>query len=110
MADHLPRPPVHLDRVFDAPAIVEGLLARHEPYWPVQRYLANRAEYATLSGGSGRRRPGGRGASRPGLPRRLGLRRRGAPTASSPSWATTPSPTGRAGSSGRRSCGPTPST
>lgn len=50
MADHLPRPAVVLDRVLDDPARIESLLRDLAPYWPVQRYMANRAEYATLSG------------------------------------------------------------
>jgi hypothetical protein len=46
----LPRPPVVLDRAVDDPAMVHELIARHQPYWPVQRYFANSAEYAALSG------------------------------------------------------------
>jgi hypothetical protein len=46
----LPRPPVILDRAVDDPRVVEDLLVAHQPYAPVQRYMANRAEYATLSG------------------------------------------------------------
>jgi hypothetical protein len=46
----LPRPPVVLNRVVDDPAVVWRLIDRHAPYWPVQRYFANSAEYATLSG------------------------------------------------------------
>jgi hypothetical protein len=49
----LPRKPVRIDRLFDDPAVVERLLVQHAPYWPVQRYVANRAEYATLSGDKG---------------------------------------------------------
>lgn len=46
----LPRPPIAIDRVFDDPGIVRSLVERHAPYWPVQRYFANSAEYAALSG------------------------------------------------------------
>lgn len=49
----LPRPPVRIDALFDDPGVVEELLVRHAPYWPVQRYVANRAEYAALSGDQG---------------------------------------------------------
>ncbi len=49
----LPRTPVRIDALFDDPAVVERLLVQHAPYWPVQRYVANRAEYATLSGDRG---------------------------------------------------------
>jgi hypothetical protein len=38
--------------VFDDPSCIDDLLLAHQPYWPVQRYMANRAEYATLSGGT----------------------------------------------------------
>jgi len=46
----LPRTPVVLDRVVDDRDQVRALIAAHPPYWPVQRYFANSAEYATLSG------------------------------------------------------------
>jgi len=46
----LPRPPVVLDRAVDDPAVVHRLIDAHAPYWPVQRYFANSAEYAALSG------------------------------------------------------------
>jgi hypothetical protein len=46
----LPRPPVVLDRAVDDPAVVRALIDAHQPYWPVQRYFANSAEYAALSG------------------------------------------------------------
>lgn len=39
-----------LDRALEDPGLVEELLVAHQPYAPVQRYMANRAEYATLSG------------------------------------------------------------
>lgn len=45
-----PRPPVLLDPAVDDPAAVWALVERHAPYWPVQRYFANSAEYAALSG------------------------------------------------------------
>ena len=48
----LPRPPVLLPSAVDDPSLVEELLVRHSPYWPVQRYVSNDAEYAALSGGS----------------------------------------------------------
>jgi hypothetical protein len=46
----LPRTPVVLDRVVDNRAQVVDLINAHQPYWPVQRYFANSAEYAALSG------------------------------------------------------------
>jgi hypothetical protein len=48
-----PRPPVVLPHAFDDPGAVERLIEAHQPYWPVQRYFANAAEYAALSGKSG---------------------------------------------------------
>lgn len=50
----MPRPPIRIGAVFDDPSCVERLVRAHQPYWPVQRYMANRAEYATLSGGTAR--------------------------------------------------------
>ncbi|HVX20606.1 MAG TPA: hypothetical protein VHB02_04600 [Acidimicrobiales bacterium] len=47
----LPRPPVLLPVAVDDPSTTEELLVRHGPYWPVQRYVSNDAEYAALSGG-----------------------------------------------------------
>ena len=47
----LPRPPVVLPTAVDDPSLVEQMLVRHGPYWPVQRYVSNDAEYAALSGG-----------------------------------------------------------
>lgn len=44
------RPPVLLDRAVDDPGLVHRLIDAHQPYWPVQRYLASSAEYAALSG------------------------------------------------------------
>src|SRR5262245_13698795 len=49
----LPRPPVLLDPAVDDPSLVQRLIDAHAPYWPVQRYFANDAEYAALSGKSG---------------------------------------------------------
>jgi hypothetical protein len=46
----LPRSPVSLDVAVGDPAVVEGLIDAHAPYWPVQRYFTNDAEYAALSG------------------------------------------------------------
>lgn len=49
----LPRTPVFLERVLDDPREIDALIDRHAPYWPVQRYFANDAEYAALSGERG---------------------------------------------------------
>jgi hypothetical protein len=46
----LPRTPVVIDRVVDDRDQVTALIDEHQPYWPVQRYFANSAEYAALSG------------------------------------------------------------
>jgi hypothetical protein len=46
----LPPAPVVLDQVFDDREQVRALIEAHQPYWPVQRYFANSAEYAALSG------------------------------------------------------------
>jgi hypothetical protein len=46
----LPRTPVVLDQAVDDPTVVHALIDAHQPYWPVQRYFANSAEYAALSG------------------------------------------------------------
>jgi hypothetical protein len=46
----LPRTPVVLDEAVDDPVLVRHLIDTHQPYWPVQRYFANSAEYAALSG------------------------------------------------------------
>ena len=48
--ERLPRSPVVLVPAVDDPALVQRLIDRHAPYWPVQRYFANSAEYAALSG------------------------------------------------------------
>ena len=39
-----------LDRAVDDPALVHRLIDAHQPYWPVQRYFSNSAEYAAMSG------------------------------------------------------------
>jgi hypothetical protein len=46
----VPRTPVVLDRAVEDPRVVHALIDAHQPYWPVQRYFANSAEYAALSG------------------------------------------------------------
>jgi hypothetical protein len=46
----LPRTPVVLSQVVDDRRQIQSLIDAHQPYWPVQRYFANSAEYATLSG------------------------------------------------------------
>ena len=46
----LPREPVVLDEAVEDPGVVRHLIDAHQPYWPVQRYFANSAEYAALSG------------------------------------------------------------
>jgi hypothetical protein len=46
----LPNTPVVLDQAVSDPALVRELIDAHQPYWPVQRYFANSAEYAALSG------------------------------------------------------------
>jgi hypothetical protein len=46
----LPRTPVVLDEAVEDPGLVRHLIDSHQPYWPVQRYFANSAEYAALSG------------------------------------------------------------
>jgi len=48
--DRLPRTPIQLDTAFHDPAQVERVIEAHAPYWPVQRYFANDAEYAALAG------------------------------------------------------------
>lgn len=53
MHQRAPREPVPIGAVFDDPARVDRLVADLAPYWPVQRYLSNRAEYATVSGQRG---------------------------------------------------------
>jgi hypothetical protein len=39
-----------LERAVDDADLVHRLIDAHQPYWPVQRYFANSAEYAALSG------------------------------------------------------------
>ena len=48
--NRLPRRPVTIAHAFDDPAAVWRLIEAHAPYWPVQRYFANSAEYAALAG------------------------------------------------------------
>ena len=48
--DQLPRTPVLIPQLLDDADLVRRLVADHGPYWPVQRYMANAAEYAALSG------------------------------------------------------------
>ena len=48
----LPRPPIALAGVFEDPTAIRRLVEARAPYWPVQRYFANDAEYAALSGES----------------------------------------------------------
>ncbi len=45
----LPRPPILLDPLLDDPANVAGLVERHAPYFPVQRYFASPEEMRALS-------------------------------------------------------------
>lgn len=47
---HAPRPAVTIDRLLDDPSVIRSVVEDRAPYWPVQRYVANAAEYATLSG------------------------------------------------------------
>ena len=49
----LPRPPITLAPALDDASVVERLIEAHAPYWPVQRYFANSAEYAALAGADG---------------------------------------------------------
>lgn len=49
----LPRPPITLAPAVDDPEMIERLIAARAPYWPVQRYFANSAEYAALAGADG---------------------------------------------------------
>jgi len=46
----LPRPPIAIDRVVEDPVALRRLVEARAPYWPVQRYFGNDAEYAALSG------------------------------------------------------------
>lgn len=50
MAAPPPRPPVRVEPVVGDPAWIRRLVEARAPYWPVQRYFANDAEYASLSG------------------------------------------------------------
>ena len=42
-------PPIVIDRVLADPGLVQPLLERNAPYWPVQRYFANVEEMQALS-------------------------------------------------------------
>lgn len=53
MPELVPRPAVPIAEVFADPSCIDDLVRVHQPYWPVQRYVSNRAEYAALSGASG---------------------------------------------------------
>ncbi len=53
MSRPLPRAPIQLDGVFDDPEIVRELIERHAPYFPVQRYFTNQAEFEASSGKGG---------------------------------------------------------
>jgi hypothetical protein len=46
----LPRPPIAIERVVEDPGAIRRLVEARAPYWPVQRYFGNDAEYAALSG------------------------------------------------------------
>jgi hypothetical protein len=46
----LPRPPLRVAPAVDDPSSVLRLVEERAPYWPVQRYFGNGAEYAALSG------------------------------------------------------------
>jgi hypothetical protein len=52
--DRTSLPPIFIDRVLDDPELFRELIEQHSPYWPVQRYFANDAEYRANSG-SGRK-------------------------------------------------------
>ena len=45
-----PRPPILLDRAFEAPERIRDLVRRHGPYWPTMRYVANASELSALDG------------------------------------------------------------
>lgn len=49
----LPAPPVAITPAVVDPDLVHALIDRGAPYWPVQRYVVNQAEYASLSGDRG---------------------------------------------------------
>lgn len=46
----LPRSPIAIDGVFEDAGVVRRLVESRAPYWPVQKYFSNDAEYASLSG------------------------------------------------------------
>jgi len=43
-------PPIFIEPVLDDPRIFRDLIERNAPYWPVQRYFTNDAEYRANSG------------------------------------------------------------
>jgi hypothetical protein len=43
-------PPIRVERLLDDPSQVRGLIERHAPYFPVQRYFAGDAQYRASSG------------------------------------------------------------
>lgn len=45
------RPPVYFERVLDDPNLVRRLVEANGPYYPVQRYFTNAAQYRALAGG-----------------------------------------------------------
>jgi hypothetical protein len=52
MSVPVPRPPVRVVPAVDDPGTVLRLVEERAPYWPVQRYFGNEAEYAAISGAS----------------------------------------------------------
>ena len=44
------RPPVLIRGLLDDPSVFRPMIERHAPYWPVQRYFANSAEFRSSSG------------------------------------------------------------
>ncbi len=47
-------PPVAFDQVLDDPGLVRRLIERNGPYYPVQRYFTNTAQFRALSGSGAR--------------------------------------------------------
>ena len=48
------KPPIAFDRVLDEPGLVRRLIEANGPYYPVQRYFTNAAQYRALSGSGAR--------------------------------------------------------
>lgn len=46
----LPRTPIAIDAAVEDPAALRRLVESRAPYWPVQKYFSNDAEYASLAG------------------------------------------------------------